>query len=140
MKAHAVTAESRLRRGFRNGLLLTVSLLAGWAVVVSLAWVIPGVMVWQEAALAAALCLIPGWLVFTFDSQYGTAAPLAVFLIATAGRMAAVLVGALAVKAARPDLDMKAFALSLGAFYVLSLAIETKLLLKSPAERTSTDD
>lgn len=140
MEAHAVTTESRLRRGFRNALLLTVCLLAGWAVVVSLAWVIPGVMVWQEAAIAAALCLIPGWLVFTFYSQYGTAAPLAVFLIATAGRMAAVLVGALAVKAVRPDLDMKAFALSLGAFYVLSLAIETKLLLKSPAERTSTDD
>jgi len=135
-----VTADAPLARGLKNALLLTACLLAGWAVVASLAWVLAGAAVWVETAIAATLCLIPGWLVFAFYSQYGTAAPLAVFLMATAGRMAAVVVGALAVKAVRPDLDMKAFALSLGAFYVLSLAIETKLLLKTPAERTSTDD
>jgi hypothetical protein len=135
-----VTREAPSRRGLKNACLLTACLVASWAFVVSLAWLIFKANIQQEATIAAALCLIPGWLVFAFYSQYGTAAPLAVFLIATAGRMAAVLIGALAVKAVRPDLNMMAFALSLGAFYVLSLAIETKLLLKTPAERTSTDD
>jgi hypothetical protein len=93
-----------------------------------------------ELTIAATLCLIPGWLVFVIHSQYGTAAPVAVFLIATAGRMAAVLIGALAVQSVRPDLDMKAFALFLGAFYVISLLIETKLLLTSPCRGTSTED
>ena len=76
---------------------------------------------------------------FAFHSQYGTAAPLAVLLGGMAGRMAAVLIGALVVKAVRPDLGMTSFALFLGAFYVLSLATETKLLLTPPARGTSAD-
>ncbi|MBA3314977.1 MAG: hypothetical protein M3552_13395 [Planctomycetota bacterium] len=135
-----MTAVSQLRGALKNAFLLTACLAVGWLVLAALAWAASRPNVLTELSIAATLCLIPGWLVFGIHSRYGTAAPLAVFLIATAGRMAAVLVGALAVQSARPDLDMKAFALFLGAFYVLSLAIETKLLLKSPAGSTSTDD
>ena len=129
-----------LRRALKNGVVLTLGIAAGWAFFLAVTWLFGWRGIWFEATVAAALCLMPGWLVFAIFSQYGTAAPVAVFLIAMAGRMAAVMVGALAVKSAWPDLDMKAFALFLGAFYVLSLAIETKLLLKSPADGKSTDD
>jgi hypothetical protein len=103
------------------------------------AWWLSGPKGLEGLTFAAALCLIPGWLVFAFHSQYGTAAPLGVMLVGTLGRMAVVLFGALAVKAVRPDLGLKSFALWLGAFYLLSLAIETKLLLKPPVRGASTD-
>lgn len=90
--------------------------------------------------IAALLCLVPGWLVFAFHSLYGTAAPTASLLVGMAGRMAAVLMGALAAKAIRPELDLKSFALWLGLFYLLSLAIETKLLLTPPFRGTPSED
>lgn len=129
-----------LRRALKSGLKLTVAVTLGWLAAAVLASLLSSQDALAELTIAAALCLIPGWLVFVFHSQYRTAAPLAMFLMATAGRMAAVLIGALTVTAVRPDLDTKAFALALGAFYVLSLAIETKLLSTSPAGSTFTDD
>ena len=90
--------------------------------------------------IAATLCLIPGWLVFALYSQYGTAAPLAMMLGATFGRMAAAVAGALVVKHKCPDLDMMFFAMVLGAFYVLTLAVETRLLFKPQLRGASSDD
>jgi hypothetical protein len=139
-KCTHVPRPAPLRRAFRNSLTLTLGIAVGWVLLLALASLLSWPNITFEVTTAAALCLIPGWLVFIFHSQYGTAAPLAVFLIATAGRMAAVLVGALAVRSWRSDLDTKAFALALGAFYVLSLVIETKLLLKSQARSTSSED
>jgi len=124
----------------RNGLVLTAGVLLLWLLIAWPAWRFLGPKGLEGLTFAAALCLIPGWLVFALNSQYGTAAPLAVFLTGTVGRMAAVLCGALAIKATRPDLDMKSFALFLGAFYVLALAIETKLLSKPPRRGTPSDD
>lgn len=124
----------------RQGLKLTVAALLLGLLFAGPAWWFLGLKGLEGLAIAAALCLIPGWLVFALHSQYGTAAPLAVMLTGTLGRMVAVLCGALAVKAMRPDLDMKSFALFLGAFYVLALAIETKLLSKPPCRGTPSDD
>ena len=124
----------------KNALKLTAVTAAAWSVFALPVWLLRGEQGLFALTLAATLCLIPGWLVFAFHSQYRTAAPLAVSLTATVGRMIAVLAGALAVKAAWPDLDMTSFALLLGAFYVLSLATETKLLLTPPASGTSAED
>ncbi len=124
---------------FRKSLALTAVMVIAWALLAAPAWWIAGRAGLEGLSLAAALCLIPGWLVFAIQSKYRTAAPLAAVLASTAGRMAAVLFGALAVKAVRPDLGMKSFGIWLGAFYVLALATETKLLLTPQARGTSSD-
>lgn len=121
-------------------LLLGAAVLAGWLILAGPAWLFDGLRGLEGLTIAAALCLIPGWLVFALHSQYGTAAPVTVLLIGTMGRMAVVLVGAIVVKAWRPDLNLTLFALFLGAFYVLTLAIETKLLSKPPRRGTPSDD
>ncbi|MGC1272434.1 MAG: hypothetical protein WBC44_01915 [Planctomycetaceae bacterium] len=128
------------QKAIRNGLKLGAAVVAGWLVLAGPAWWFDGLSGLEGLSIAAALCLIPGWLVFALHSQYGTAAPLAVLLTGTIGRMATVLIGALAVKAWRPDYDMTLFALFLGAFYVLTLAIETKLQSKPPCRGTPSDD
>jgi hypothetical protein len=134
-----VTVSSGRGNALRNGLKVTVVVVAGWLLLAWPAWWLAGPQGLEGLSLAAALCLIPGWLVFAIQSQYGTAAPLAALLAATAGRMAAVLLGALTVKALRPDLGMTSFGIWLGAFYVLALATETKLLLP-PGRRTTSDE
>ena len=125
---------------FRRSLKLTLVMALGWALLALPAWWLTGRRGIEGLSLAAALCLIPGWLVFAIHSKYRTAAPLAALLASTAGRMAAVLFGALAVKALRPDLGMKSFGIWLGAFYVLALATETKLLLTPPVRGTTPEE
>ena len=126
-------------KSLRDAGVLTAITAAAWAVAAGLAFAFSGPRGLEAVTWAAAVCLIPGWLVFALQGQYGTAAPLAALLFGVLGRMAVVLSAALAVKAVRPELEMKSFGLWLGAFYVLTLAVETKLLLTPPRRGTSDD-
>lgn len=120
---------SRLRSALKNGAKLTAAMLAAWVIAAGAAWGISGSNEALKVTLAAVLCLTPGWLVFTFQGLYGTAAPLGTVIVGAVARMVAALVGALVVKAVRPDLGNLSFAVWLGVFYVLALVIETRLLL-----------
>ena len=140
MKGGRVASSRGFRKAVRNGLKLTGVMGVAWLLAAGPAWALGGRDGLLLLSLAAAVCLIPGWLVFAFHSQYGTAAPPVAVLAAMVGRMFAVLCGAVAVKAVRPDLDMTSFALCLGVFYMLSLATETRLLLPPPARGTSAED
>ncbi len=127
-------------QALRRCLMLGLAALAGWLVLALPSWWFYGSSGLTGLTIAATLCLIPGWLVFLLYSHYGTAAPLAVMLVATLGRMAFVMVGALVVKHWWPDFDMLFFALALGTFYVLTLTIETRLLFLPQHRGVSTDD
>jgi hypothetical protein len=120
---------SRLRSALANGAKLTAAMVAAWVIATSVAWGISGAKEALKVTIAAVLCLTPGWLVFAFAGLYGTAAPLGTVIVGAVARMVAALVGALVVKAVRPDLGNLSFAVWLGVFYVLALAIETRLLL-----------
>lgn len=89
---------------------------------------------------AALLCLTPGWLVFAIHSRYGTATPVAAFLFGTVGRLFITLGGVIAMMESLPQLGMMSFGLWLGIFYILTLVVETKLLLMSPTGDVSAKD
>jgi len=107
-------------------------MVVAWAIAAAAAWSLSGSRGLIQASIAAVLCLTPGWLVFAFAGLYGTAAPLGTVIVGAVARMAAALVGTLAVKAVRPDLGNLSFAVWLGVFYAVALATETTLLLKPP--------
>lgn len=133
-------SESRLRLSLRNGGILTAIVAAAWAASAAIAWALAGPHGALQVSIAAVLCLTPGWLVFAFTGLYVTAAPLGGVIVGMVARMAAVLCGAVVLKAVRPDLADLSFAVWLGLFYVLALAVETKLLLTPPARGTSPDE
>ena len=118
---------------------LTAATAGAWAVAVAAAWSISGPAEAVRASIAAALCLTPGLLVLGLRPLYRTAAPVAAVIFGMVARMAMVLFGAVALKALRPDLASLSFAVWLGLFYVLTLAVETKLLLTPRSRGTSED-
>lgn len=124
----------------RRGSILAAAVVVAVLVLAGPAYGLSGLIGVKGLLVAAGLCLVPGWLVFAFHSLYGTAAPTASLLGGMAGRMAVVLVGALVAKATWPELDLKSFGLWLGLLYMLTLAVETKLLLTPPVRGTSTKD
>lgn len=117
---------------WRNGAKLTAVTALAALVLAGPAWALAGPLGLEGLLYAAVLCLTPGWLVFTFQSLYGAATPVAAVVVGMVGRLAIVMLGALAAKAARPELGVKSFALWLGAMYLVTLATETKLLLAKP--------
>lgn len=121
----------------RRGAILAAAVVVAVLLLAGPAYWLSGLIGVKGLVVAAGLCLVPGWLVFAFHSLYGTTAPTASLLVGMAGRMAVVLVGALAAKAAWPELNLKSFGLWLGLFYMLTLAVETKLLLTPPVRGTS---
>ena len=130
--------QSKGRRALANGAKLTAVMVVAWAVSVCIAYGVSGAKGVLGATVAAVLCLTPGWLVFAFQSLYGTAAPLGVVAVGMVTRMAVVLVGALAVKAARPDLGIASFGVWLGVFYAVALATET--MLSMPRDRGTSSE
>jgi hypothetical protein len=120
-------AKSEARRALSNGVRLTLVMAAAWGVSGAVAYGFSGAKGLAGVSLAAVLCLTPGWLVFVFQSLYGTAAPLGVVVVGSIIRMAFVLAGVLTVQAVRPDLATLSFGVWLGVFYVAALATETKL-------------
>lgn len=116
----------------RRGLILTAVVAVAVLVLAFPAFVLSGRAGLVGVILAALLCLTPGWLVFAIHSRYGTAAPVAAFLFGTFGRLLITLGGAIAMMESFPELGMKSFGLWLGIFYILTLVVETKLILTSP--------
>jgi hypothetical protein len=83
-------------------------------------------------SISAALCVVPGWLVFLTASRYrdaGSQLPIVV-IGGSVLRLLFVLVGTLAVQGAWPGLGFKDFVLWLLVFYMATLAVETRLMLK----------
>ena len=131
---------TEIRGPLQQGLCLTVVLFAAVVLLALPAYGISGLDGMFGLMLAALVCLIPGWLVFAIHSRYGTAAPTAALLGGMLGRMFVTLIGAISIMETWPELGMLSFGLWLGVFYMLSLLIETKLLLTSPSSDISAKD
>jgi hypothetical protein len=88
---------------------------------------LPGV---EGAGYSVALCLIPGWLtIFAGDLLKGGSLGVYVVLIGTGLRMFFVLVGLFVVGSLRPDLGFREFVVWLLVSYLVSLALETWMVL-----------
>jgi len=109
----------------------------GWLTVITIGvW---GLLVWpvyawggwrsvEGMSLAAVLCLLPGWLVFWLLSRYGVAHGPMIILAASGIRMTAVLGAAMYIQSVRP-LPFNMFFVWLVPFYLVTLAVETFLVL-----------
>ncbi|MDZ4684046.1 MAG: hypothetical protein SH850_03090 [Planctomycetaceae bacterium] len=86
-----------------------------------------------ECALwAAALCLPPGWLVFSLEPLYRSPRnALYGSLIGTGVRMAVVAGGAMLAVTVRPELPKLPLIISLGVLYLGALTFETLVLLRN---------
>ncbi len=76
------------------------------------------------------LCLIPGWMtIFMSALMWGPVMSVRLVMVATVNRLLFVIVGYLAVSSQWPDLGLLDFPVWLILVYLLSLAIETWLIL-----------
>ena len=85
----------------------------------------------QGLSIAAALCLVPGWIVLLLGGLFGRAGSQSVMVLSgTALRMLFVLVGTLTVQSTLPNLGFREFIVWLLVFYLAMLFVETLLVLK----------
>ncbi|HUQ70276.1 MAG TPA: hypothetical protein VM165_12165 [Planctomycetaceae bacterium] len=84
------------------------------------------------AVWAAALCLPPGWLVFSLEPLYRSPrTALNGTLIGTLVRMGVVLGGVMLAEVVRPELPKLPLMISLGVVYLGALTFETLMLLRN---------
>ena len=87
---------------------------------------------------AGLLCLLPGWLVFLLGSRYGSAKNQAVGLLAgTVVRLMFVLFGVVLIQSVRPDLGFWEFLVWVLAFYLVTLLLETLLIVRQASQSSS---
>ncbi|MGH7200630.1 MAG: hypothetical protein ACREJB_08505 [Planctomycetaceae bacterium] len=103
-----------------------------WLALCGPAWWLAGSEGLWGLTISALLCLVPGLIVFVVAAFGRTAAsPVGAVLLGMALRMTFVLVGVLVVRGVRPDLGLRSFLVWLVMFYLVTLAIETWLVLRS---------
>jgi hypothetical protein len=123
----------------RLQLLFTLGMLAcgGLEALVAFQWV--GVRGIEGVAYSILLCLIPGWLTI-YASALTRNKDMAVYavLAGTGLRMTFVLIGLLIVGAIRPELGFREFTVWLIPSYMVSLVMETSMLLTPALVKVST--
>jgi hypothetical protein len=108
-----------------------------WLALLAPAWYVSGRAGVAGLSYAAALCVVPGWIVFWLAAMYGPTgnqAPL-VILGGTVLRLMFVLFGMLIVQTFDQRLGIREFLVWLAAFYVGTLAVETLLILMPSVSR-----
>lgn len=116
---------------------LTLATFGFWVLLAWPAYRLAGVRGLEGMSTAAALCLVPGWfvfwLVFWSTSRYGVTQSRALAVLAgTVLRLLFVLIGTVVVQSAR-GLGFWEFLVWLVVFYVVTLVVETILVLKPAA-------
>lgn len=118
--------QSHLRRQ----LVFTVAMLVFGSLEAAAAYGWVGLKGAEGAIYAVGLCLVPGW--FTIGIRELLKNPEAAAVVVVVGttiRMAFVLLGLFVVGAVRPDLGFREFTLWLIPSYMVSLALETWIVL-----------
>lgn len=111
---------------------LTAYIALAWLMLAGPAWLTAGTLGLEGLSYAALISLVPGWLVFWFASRYGTAnAAVKAVLAGMFLRMATVLAGIALVRSVRPVLGIREFVIWVLIFYLVSLAVETALVLRN---------
>lgn len=148
--------QSALAKGGR----LTFAAAALWLLLVGPAWSLGGAAGLEGLSIAALLCVVPGWIVFSLcafapyltspwggstdssntagsnvstNSQGASQTAMLVVLGGTVLRLLFVLAGLMFVRSLRPDLGFREFTVWLLAFYMATLLVETLLVLKPAA-------
>ncbi|MFP6766846.1 MAG: hypothetical protein VB859_01665 [Planctomycetaceae bacterium] len=117
----------------RPSVWLSAAVVVLWLVLAGPAWWLAGRNGIAGLSYSAALCLVPGWLVFFLNSRYRVAdTRIQVILIATTFRLLFVAAGTLVVLQVRPELRLREFLVWIIVFYLATLVVETALLLRSP--------
>lgn len=117
---------------------LTLALVAIWAIAAYPAHRIDGEYGLEGLTYAALLALIPGWVVFVVVDVYRVASsPLAKVGFATITRMVLALGGYLAIRGVRPEFGLRNLGLWLLTFYLAALAIETRQSMRQLAAEPS---
>jgi hypothetical protein len=100
-----------------------------WLLCAAPAWFVADVSGIEGLTYALLLCLIPGIVTLRF-ARVGDSRQAPYVVLAGMGlRMASVLIGALVLRWARPELGVSAFHLWLIVGYLVTLAVETRMLL-----------
>jgi hypothetical protein len=114
---------------------LSIVVAALWVVLAGPAYLMAGALGLEGLSYAAAINLLPGWLVFLILSRYRTPNVAATAVLAgTFLRLVSVLLGVALVRAARPHLGLREFIVWILVFYLVTLAVETSLIVRSRAE------
>ena len=122
---------------FTGGMLLASALEAG------IAWLLAnngfaGDQGVEGVGYSSLLCLIPGWLtIFSADVMRRQGAAAYVVLVGVGLRMLFVLAGLFIVRSQRPDLGPAEFLVWLVVNYLVSLSLETWIVLAASASVTS---
>ena len=111
---------------------LTAAVCGLWVVMAVPVYLLAGSAGLGWLAISAAVCLVPGWLVFWMAARYGVADSQVFAVIAgTMCRLGFVLSWVLAFQEWKGALPA-VFLIPLGVFYAATLAIETRLTLGPP--------
>jgi hypothetical protein len=101
-----------------------------WLLAALPAWLIAGGAGLEGLTYALLLCLIPGIVTLQFvKAEGGPNQALTALLLGMGLRMALVLAGTLVLRLVRPDLGPSAFHVWVIVGYLVTLAVETRLLL-----------
>lgn len=112
---------------------LTASAVVLWGLLAGPAYWLAGASGLEGLTYSALLCVVPGCLLFFAIPFFEFAQNKAyAFLVGSGLRMFVVLVATLILHEIRADLGLKEFLSWLVAFYVVTLLVETLLIVKSP--------
>ncbi len=128
-----MNSSNPIRIAWQRCGMLTASTLALWLILAGPAYWLAESRGLEGLTYSALLCWLPGCVVFftvgllALGDNNGMA-----FLMGSGLRMFAVLVGALAINQWRADLGVREFLSWLIAFYLVTLVVETLLIVRSP--------
>jgi hypothetical protein len=125
------TVQTPIQTAWLRCVWLGMATAALWLVLLGPAWMIAGRDGLIGVSAAAALCVVPGWIVFWLAAAYGAAGG-QVPLVVLGGmllRMIFVFLGMVIVQSANHRLGFREFVVWLLAFYAVLLAVETLLVL-----------
>jgi hypothetical protein len=118
--------------------MLTASTLALWVILAGPAYWLADSRGLEGLTISALLCWLPGCVVFFIVGLLGLGNNQAMAVLMGSGlRMFAVLVGVLAINQWRADLGVREFLSWLIVFYLVTLVVETLLIVRSPNATTA---
>ena len=111
--------------------MLTAAVLGLWLLLAGPAYLVADVDGLEGLTYAGLLCLVPGWLLFFIASKSSDAGQqVAMTILGGMGlRMVFVLVGLVVVQSLRPELQFREFVVWLLAYYLATVALETKVVV-----------
>ncbi len=125
------TAQTPIQMAWSRCAWLGIATAALWLVLLTPAWFLGGRDGLIGLSAAAALCVVPGWIVFWLAAAYGAAGG-QVPLVVLGGmllRMVFVFLGMVIIQSANQRLGFREFVIWLLAFYAVLLGVETFLVM-----------